>query len=204
MARDLIVLAADQNVKFAVDGLLHRRESLGIRPIEFDIHVHPQRDPGCLRRSEGMLQLLCNDYDHALVVFDRHGCGKQEEAHEHLEAEVNARLQAKGWAGRSEVVVLNPELEAWVWSDSPHVERILGWRGRTPTLGEWLVQEGFKQPGFAKPNDPKRALEEALFLSRKPRSSALYRQLADSVSFKRCSDPSFEKFRQTMCTWFGL
>jgi len=203
MARDLIILAADRETKSAVDALLRRHEALGIRQIDFESFAHPQHDPGCLNRSERLLGPYSGDYDYALVLFDRDGSGRENSSRHELEHEVASRLAATGWLGRSEVIVIDPELEAWVWSDSPHVDRILGWHGRTPALDDWLVQEGFKAPETAKPADPKRALLEALWKSRKPRSSALYRQLAENVSLARCTDPSFDKFKRTVQAWFG-
>ena len=45
--KELVVLAADKDLQFALEGLLARSEALGIRPIEKDIFVEPEHDPGC-------------------------------------------------------------------------------------------------------------------------------------------------------------
>ncbi|NJL28558.1 MAG: hypothetical protein HC897_12045 [Thermoanaerobaculia bacterium] len=99
--------------------------------------------------------------------------------------------------------MLDPELEAWLWSDSPHVDSVLGWKDRNPTLRAWLAEQGFLVEGAAKPSQPKEAVEKALRVVRKPRSSALYRQLAERVSFERCTDPAFARFKDVLRGWFG-
>ena len=151
-----------------------------------------------------MLRAAANRYAHALVVFDREGCGHEALPREKVENMVEQKLSRTGWGDRASVIVLDPELEVWVWSDSPHVESILGWRDRSLGLLEWLFGQGFLRSGQAKPERPKEAMIEALRTVRKPRSSSLYQQLAQKVSLQRCIDPSFVKFKDTMRRWFGV
>lgn len=54
-----------------------------------------------------------------------------------------------------------------------------------------LVSEGMAIDDRGKPADPKAAVEKALVAARKPRSSALYRELAENVNLDQCQDPSF-------------
>ena len=89
-----------------------------------------------------------------------------------------------------------------MWSDSPRVDQALGWQGRKPSLRSWLETKGFLREGEAKPERPKEAIQEALRVVKRPRSAARYKEIAAKVSFKRCIDPSFEKFRRTLQTWF--
>ena len=200
--KDLIVLVADANAKFAMLGLLSRSRSLRIREPSADIYVHPEKDPGCCLRSHEVLRSFAEAYSHALVMFDREGCGRDEETRERLEAQVSDRLSRSGWADRSEVVVLDPEIDIWVWSASPHVPSVLGWTETGRSLNGWLVREGFLARGQTKPSRPKEALEKAMSEVRKPRSSSLYRQLAEKVSLGRCEDPAFLKLRSTLRRWF--
>lgn len=120
-----------------------------------------------------------------------------------LEQEVERRLSSSGWEDRAAAVVIDPELEIWVWNDSPHVEAVLGWDTGTSSLRDWLRQKGWLAEGTSKPTQPKRAVEEALRISRKPRSSAIYQQLAQRVSIDRCVDPSFVRLRQILTRWFS-
>jgi hypothetical protein len=135
-------------------------------------------------------------------MFDREGCGNERLSGVDLEAEVEGRLQVNGWGYRAKAVVIDPELESWVWSDSPEVEKTLGWTGRTPVLRSWLNENGFLEAGVAKPARPKEALEAILRVVRKPRSSAIYQELARSVSLKRCVDAAFARLRATLQGWF--
>jgi len=201
--KDLVVLVADNNMEHTVRGLLCRHDSLGIRSFHFDIFRHPEHDPGCRLRSPQFLQPLVNRYAHGLVMFDRQGCGKEELSREVLEAEVETRLSRAGWGERAAAIVLDPELEIWVWSDSPHVDSILGWSNRSPDLRTWLKAEGLFETSVDKPKRPKEAMESAQKFAKKARSSALYFQLAQKVSLTRCVDPAFSKFKTTLQGWFS-
>jgi hypothetical protein len=200
--KDLVVLAADSQMEFAVKGLLTRGQALGFQQLAVDIHVHPEKDPGCLLRGHDFLRLFYRQYRHAIVMLDREGCGREESSREALESELEQRLSSSGWGDRAAAIVLDPELEAWVWSDSPEVASVLGWTGRTPCLADWLRAQGYFSEGQAKPNRPKVALEHALQLVRKGRSSAIFFELAKRVSVNRCTDTAFLKFKTTMKKWF--
>ncbi len=201
-AKDLIVVTADADAEFAIRDLLQRRETLSIREIKTTVRRFSGRDPGCYRRVHEFLRPSIKQFQHALVIFDRHGCGKENESRTSLEADVEDRLRLNGWADRSAVIVLDPELEAWVWSDSPEVDRILGWTAQQEDLRTWLREQNLWVEDEAKPKDPKLAMEQALRYVRKPRSSAIYSQLAKSVSLRRCTDPALDKLRETLQRWF--
>jgi hypothetical protein len=200
--KDLIVLTADGQTEFAVKGLLARGLALGFPDISFDTHVHPNKDPGCFLRGHDFLRPFHKQYRHAIIIFDREGSGRESQLREDLEADVERRLSASGWDDRAAAIVLDPELEIWVWSDSPEVDDVLGWSGRMPRLAEWLRAEGYCTGGQAKPSRPKEAMERALRLVRKARSSAIFLQLAQRVSVNRCTDPAFLKFKTTIQQWF--
>jgi hypothetical protein len=201
---DLIALVSDKNMEFAIRGLLGRTESLGVRNVNFDIFVHPEKDPGCLLKGHDFLRTFHRGYLHALVMFDHEGCGREDKSREELEQLVEDRLSHSGWDDRGAAIILDPELENWVWTNSPHVEIVLGWQGRSPGLRDWLTAEGFFQTvPTSKPQQPKEAVEEALRVVKKPRSSSLYLQLAQSVTSTGCTDAAFLKFRQTISKWFS-
>lgn len=201
--KDLIVLVADKNMEAVMVELLGRPQSFGIRPISFDVFVHPRRDPGCLTGADDFLRPFRNDYRHALVLFDHEGCGREAVAAEALANEEQERLEKAGWPARAEVVVIAPELEAWAWTDSPQVAHGLGWTAGTPALRAWLVEHGYWQRDEAKPRLPKAAFEAALRQVRKPRSSAIYGDLARSVSLTGHTEPAFLRLTQALQRWFG-
>jgi hypothetical protein len=84
------------------------------------------------------------------------------------------------------------------------VDAVLGWRSRKPSLRSWLVASGFSSEPLDKPKRPKEAVEQALRFVRKARSSALYRQLAERVSLRRCTDPAFSKLMRVLRNWFPI
>jgi len=202
--QDLIVLVADRAMAAAIKSILGRPTSLQIRPVALAVLIHPQRDPGVLRHAHDFLRPFVGKYEHAIAALDREGCGNEAQSREALEAEVENRLQRNGWGDRARAVVIDPELESWVWSDSPEIERVLGWAGRSPALRSWLTERGMLQEGIVKPDRPKEAVEAALRFVRRPRSSAIYQELARSVSLRRCSDPAFAKLRRTLRDWFSV
>lgn len=197
--KDLVCLAADNNIEAVLGGLLARPQALGLRAIEADLPVHPHRDPGCFHTAHEFLRQFRGSYRHALVVFDAVWAGAPSRDALVLEEEVRRRLGDDGWA---DVVVVDPEIEAWVWSDSPHVEECLGWRDRKPDLRTWLCEQALWTAGQPKPADPKTAVERALQAAKVPRSSAIYRKLARSVSVERCTDGSFARLRKCLLEWF--
>lgn len=200
--RDLVVLVADKNMEHAVKGLLGRPQSLEIHPVTYDLFVHPRRDPGCLNEAHDFLRPMATGYGYALVVFDHEGCGREGEQPDVLADAVKERLARNGWTERAEVVVLTPELEVWVWSPSPHVEACLGWAGRQPSLRDWLAEKDYWPPESPKPPRPKEAMEAALRQVRKPRSSAIYMELAQRVSLQSHTEPAFLRLTCALQRWF--
>jgi hypothetical protein len=200
---DLVVLVADANIEFAIRGLLTRYRSLGIRRVSTAVFRHPRRDPGCLRHGHDFLRSYPSRFAHGLVVFDRDGCGDETESRTELESRVEELLGVAGWADRAQAVVIDPELESWVWSNSPHVDTALGWTDREPDLRTWLASEGLLVVGASKPDRPKEALECALRAVHKPRSSSIYHEIAAKVSLKGCLDPAFGKLVSVLQNWFA-
>lgn len=200
--QDLVILTADRSTEFVVSGIIGRGRSLGIRPVTFRCFNHPEKDPGCCLAGHDFLRPFANHFRHALVIFDREGCGQEGQVREDLETQVAERLFRAGWEGRAQAVVIDPELEMWVWSDSPHVDRVLGWHDRQPELRAWLMEQGFLDRQGTKPARPKEAFQAALRYVRKPLSPSLFSALAEKVGLGRCTDPSFLKLKELLQTWF--
>jgi hypothetical protein len=201
---DLYVLVADLDQQQTLEALLeHRTRSLGIKPPRFEVTKHPQHDGGCFKNSPALLQTLQGQAAYAIVVLDREGSGVDDRSAEEIEADLDDRLAQSGWGDRARAIVVDPEIEAWIWTQSPHVDVVLGWAGRSPGLREWLAQEGFLQAGQNKPPRPKEAFRAALRESRLKHSGALFSQLARRVSLEHCGDRSFLRLRDTLRTWFG-
>jgi len=199
--RDLVCLVADKNMQAALKGILSRPQSLGIRPISFETIVHPRRDPCCFHESPELLQGYSRDTAHATVLLDLQWAGSPSTATE-AENAVEKRLQESSRAGWARAVVIDPELEVWLFAEAPHLEAALGWAGREPSLRSALDSNGLWPRSLVKPADPKRAVEWALRKVAKPRSSSIYRDVADRTSLARCGDRSFLRLKEILRGWF--
>jgi hypothetical protein len=198
--KDLVILVADADMESVVTGLVARPRALGIRAgITFDVFRHPRRDPGVFHQAHEFLRNRQNQYRYALVMFDRVGSGQESQPADWLEAEVRHRLDAAGWKGRCAVVVLDPELEVWAFANSPHVVQVIA------DGDEALYRQILRaQPvsAYGKPACPKEVMEDLLRKKGIPRSSALYKKLAEQVSLSACQDPTFQRFRRIFQGWF--
>ncbi len=203
-SEDLIVLVSDGQMKLFIESLLTKRlKSIGCQPLRFQIIKHPEMDPGCLNRPDGLLASYRNTHQHALVIFDREGCGAEGKSRVELENTVESILNLKGWNSRARAIVIDPELENWIWMRSMHVPIALGWKDEGQSVFEWLFENEFLDSiDHTKPARPKEAVEAVLRWVRKPRSGAIYAQIAEKATLTSCEDPAFLKFRDTLREWF--
>lgn len=201
---DLVVLVADKDAEHAMRGLLGRHRALGIRPVTYDILVHPRRDPGCFREAHDLLRAFVKTHAHALVIFDFEGSGRDKtQSPDDLAASVVKELRRNGWAAdRAEVVVLVPELETWVWNPSPHVADALGWKGGAQQLREWLREQGYWPENAPKPPRPKEAMLAAMHKAEKPRSSSVYEEIALKATLSGHGEPAFSRLVAALRRWF--
>ena len=95
--QDLIVVVADADAKEAVEGLLRRPESLQIRPVRFTVDRYVKRDSGCYGTAHEYLRPFIKQFDHAIVLFDRHGSGRDTESGQDIETAVESQLERNGW-----------------------------------------------------------------------------------------------------------
>lgn len=196
--KDLIILVADKNMESAISGMSERPQKLGIRPISYDLFVHPRRDPGCRKEAHDFLRRFHRGYSFALVMFDHKGCGREGDQANDVAESVKRNLRRNGWLDRAEAVVIAPELEAWVWAPSTDVEICLGWAGRNPPLRNWLANNHHWPHRLPKPPRPKEAMAAALREVRKPRSSAIYLQLAQRVDLQGHTEPAFLRLTRAL------
>lgn len=203
--RDLIVLAADNQAKATLSGLLeNRRRSLGIREIDYELIVHLKRDPGCFQTSHDLLRSQATRYSRCIVIFDYEGCGRDHRmSPDDVSADVLSRLLSNGWsAGEACVIVIVPELEAWVWSNSPHVAKEIAGLRTINEVSKMLRTAGFLNDEEERPSRPKEAMEFILKQTGKPNSSSVFRTLAEKVSLTNCEDPAFLALSNQLRAWF--
>lgn len=203
--RDCVFLVADNQMAAMVEGFLTRDQchlSLGCGPFDFDagsdIVVDPNRDPGVYSRGHELLAQYASSHQRAVVMLDAAWEGAPGPAE--IQAKISQDLAAR-W-GTCLVVVLEPELEAWIWQDNQHVAEALG-MGDYAALRAELEAADFWRAGEPKPYKPKEAVERVLYQARIPRSSAIYRKIASRASTKHCVDPAFLTLRDGLSGWFG-
>ncbi|MCK6578324.1 MAG: hypothetical protein L6Q98_09500 [Anaerolineae bacterium] len=199
---DLIILTADADAEWTLRTLLEKRtKSIAIPAIHFEVVRHPNRDSGVYRDAPEFLRTYLGKARHALVLLDYHGSGAEHrESPQEIEEGLEDRINQAGWDREQiRVIVLEPELEVWVWAKSPNVSNALGMSASDLTA--FLNQVDLDERG--KPRDPKDAIERALRKSRKPLSPEIFRELAGSVSLK-VRERSSDRFRERMQYWFHL
>jgi len=205
---DLLLIVPDQDIEFAMRGIFSQPRGLNIRSVKYDIKRHPQRDHGCRFGAVEFARPFLNMYQYVLIIFDYEdgttsGKHKAKPSREEIEREVETALDQNGWQGRCGVVVIEPEVEAWIWSDSKEVEQVLGWAKQPQRLRDWLIQEQLLSKSAPKPARPKEAYEKAIRKVKMRKSASIFEELAIKVSFKKCTDPSFNKLKLILQAWFG-
>lgn len=210
--RELFVVVADLDAENAIKTLLvDRQPALGITldfnpapPPQGDLLRYAGRDSGCYKDAVDLLRAPQRTHHHAMLIFDRHGCGAESKDRDTLERDIEANLYANGWAaGAVSVIVIDPELEAWVWSASPRVSDVLGWQDDRDGLRPFLANAKLWEAEAPKPADPQKAMKTALREKQKPRGARLFADLASRVGVHQCQDAAFRKFSDTLQRWFG-
>ena len=204
---DCVFLVADKAMKSACEGFLCREKynlSLGTREFTFEVTAHPQCDPGVYNTSHSLLAAYKDRCDYAVVILDKAWNGSPERVK--IEEKISKDLERSGWSPEQfEIIVIEPELEAWILQDNRHVEKELGFDRHkySCSLRKWLESEKLWPADRMKAPDPKLAVEKALMLARKPVSSArMYRNIVSRVSITKCQDPALQKLIDALRRWF--
>lgn len=207
---DLLFFVADKNMAGAVGGFLERDQIhriVGCAPFTFDARrdikvAAGQNDPGLYVRANELLRPLAADYAHAVVIVDAEWEGSP--GAEEIERALRRHLDDAGWTAESSLgLVVRPEADVWLWSDSPHTAAALGWTS-WDALRRRLEEVGYLAGDRRKPERPKEAAEWALRNCghRIPRSAALYRQVSSQVSIHRCEDNALARLLSSLRAWF--
>jgi hypothetical protein len=116
--KDLFVLTADADMQAVFWAVLGRFDALGIRPISSGVDRHVNRDPGVFGEGPEFIRRTIpkNDYSHFILALDHHGSGCNKPLAECAKA-LQARMDSCTFKDCSIVVLLDPELEEWLWHD---------------------------------------------------------------------------------------
>ena len=206
--RDCIFLVADTNMQAAFEGFLSRvgfHQSLGCGFFDFDpgqdIKVASgDNDPGLYVRGHELLRPFQSSHRHAVVVLDVQWDGSP--GAETIKQHLTERICATGWKpGAFQVIVIDPELENWIWQQNELVARGLGFDNANALITDIDIQQAWPDDA-SKPTRPKETLEAVLEKKRIPRSSAIYKKITARVSVRRCQDGAFQELVEILRTWF--
>lgn len=206
--RPLLFLVADKNMEHALRGFFERdgwHRAVPCEHFEFDANrdirvAAGQNDSGLYTRANELLRPFHGRYERVVVMIDAKWDGSP--GVERIRQRIQEHLTNAGWVDvDSLALVFDPEVDVWLWSDSPHVPKAMGWAD-WGALRRALEKERFLAKGAVKPQRPKEAAEWALRKKRKPRSSAVYRKIAAAVSLSRCRDPSLRELLDALSRWF--
>lgn len=205
MKRDLIILVADQDTRNLLDGLLPRVHKIEkLREFTFDIRVHINRDNGVLNNGVNFLRNFLSTHDNAIAIFDFEGCGRENNKTRYaIEDEFENDLVKNGWSvSNCASIVIEPEIESWIWVRSPHLPAAIDW-SLSDDIYQWLEDTKHLVAGQLKPSRPKEAFEAALRICSVARSPSLYKAIASKASYKHCQDASLWKLIDKLRTWFS-
>lgn len=202
--RPLVILVADGTMQ-AVFRAFFRRErfadSLGCGNFDFSpndvVHDPRHTDGGVHLRCQELLRPFLQTHQRALVVLDRQFGGELPALQ--IRAEMLQRLQRSGWQDRVDVIVIDPELEVWLWQDNPHISRFLRYSGN---LRADMTRSGDWASDAPKPHNPKDLFARLIRAGRAGTPMAVYSAIAGNVSIKGCIDPSFLAMRDRLRVWF--
>ncbi|MDD5168308.1 MAG: hypothetical protein PHN75_05785, partial [Syntrophales bacterium] len=156
--------------------------------------------PGIYARAHELLRPYLGSHERALVVLDCEWEGTPGK--DAIVRHITENLVANGWReDYIKVIAIDPELENWLWQDNPHIAEVLRYRSE-PSLRQLLEEKGLWLAGQAKPSRPKETADWVLRVTRQPRSSAIYEELAGCISIKGCTDNAFHELRETLQAWF--
>lgn len=201
--KDLIVSVADGCQEKVMEALLPRvPRCSGTETFTFEIIRNILCDSGSYNGSHELLRPFIRDFRYSLVILDFEGSGVEGiKTREETEQDIETLLCKNGWAGRNAAIVVNPEIETWMWIDSIHVGNAIGWE-RSESLYEWARSSGILGVDTYKPLRAKESFRLALKESNTSFSSSIYKKIASRVSYRSCNDPAFLKLISTLQRWF--
>jgi hypothetical protein len=204
---DLLFFVADADMREAIAGFFGRdavERIVGCHRIDFDprrdIRVCHEHDPGLYVRANEFLRPFEGAYRHVVLLVDEAWDGSPGATA--IGDRLDAHLSSVGWPPPEGLgLVVQPEVDVWLWSDSPHAAKAMGWTS-WDMLAAAVRSQGWLDAGQTKPRMPKEAAEWALRQRKVRRSPALYGQIARAVSIRRCEDPALARLLEALRAWF--
>lgn len=207
--RDCLFLVADKSIEAMIAGFLSSDNfhlKIGCNYFKFeqkhDLRVaHGKNDPGIYTIANELLQPYYKTHRRVIVILDAAWNGSPGAIK--INEQVKNHCRNAGWNDDNHcVIVIDPELENWIWQNNINVCKELGSKDSYETLKAELVTHKFWLREHSKPNQPKEAVEYILKKNRIPVSAALYKNIAMKVTTKNCTDAAFLKLKTTLIQWF--
>jgi hypothetical protein len=202
--RDCLFLLADKNMQAVFEGFLSRPRfynSLNCGKFEYDLRVATgDNDPGLYTRAHELIRPFLKTHRYAVVVLDAEWEGTP--GRDAITQHISEQMRTVGWdKDRFQVIVIDPELENWMWQKNDHVAKALGFDNITEVMEDPDIQKAWSD-GQPKPAEPKETMEKLLRKRRIPRSSAIYKQITSHVTVKDCHDLALLLLIETLRCWF--
>ncbi len=141
---DLLLHVADGDAEAFMKGLLSRHDSLNIKNIRVSIRRNPNRDSGVFQNAHELCRLESRTHEKIMVLFDYHGCGRDNWKPQEVCDDLQKRLNSCGMEN-STVILLVPELERWLWHTPQAIARHYGVDQSLIFKGQTIFQNQKKQ-----------------------------------------------------------
>jgi len=213
MKRPCVFLVADSTMEQMLKSFLSRGSlegRLGCRTFDFDFQQDVvvgvrsgNTDGGIHRRVHDLLRPYLPSYQNAVVMPDKNFGGRRPAAI--VRDQILNNLLRNGWSAECvEVVVIDPELEVWLWQrGNSHVARVFRYNGSV-SLEAFLEAEGFWHAAALKPAMPKEATRLLLQRYRGGAPMVVYARIIENISVSGCQDPAFNLLVAALRRWFPL
>jgi hypothetical protein len=211
--RPCVFLLADGTMAQVLKSFLsrgHLEGRLRCRTFDFDFQQdvvvdvrNGNTDGGIHRRAHELLRPYLRSHQNALVILDKNFGGQLPAAL--VREEILSSLLLNGWqSGCAEVVVIDPELEVWLWQrGNPHIARAFRYTGSV-SLEEFLGGEGLWPSAALKPARPKEAASILLRQYRAGVRIVVYARIVENISVNSCQDPAFSLLASALRRWFPI
>lgn len=208
MKRDCVFFVADKTMRETFLGFLSREDrdrQLGCSSFLFDpaedlFFAAGQNDCGLNKRADALLSAFRHSHHKAVVALDCEWDGSPGQAE--IIKNILTQLLESGWAADEVIVIaIEPELEQWIWQDSPVLAdelRMDAPRGLKAALSE----RGLWPQDAAKPPLPKELFIQLRRENNVKLSSSVFKRIAAKVPVAACQDSEFRRLVNQLQLWF--
>lgn len=210
MKRDCVYFVADKTMRETFLGFLSRKdrnEQLGCGDFIFDpaedlFFAAGQNDCGLNKRADALLSAFLHSHKKVVIVLDCDWDGSPGQGA--IIQNITSQLQESGWAPDDIVVIaIDPELEQWIWQDSPVLATEL--RIEAPQgLKAALSERGLWPQDVAKPPSPKELFIQLRRENNVKLSSSVFKRIAANVPVAACQDSEFRRLVSQLQIWFPV